>query len=202
VRQNQQPFWAGYACSVVSHNHVVEITDLLRMAHQGDRESFNQVIPLLYQELKKLSAYHLRRECGPISLQTTALVHEAYLRLAKADAGYEGRTHFFAIASRVMRQVLVDDSRARAASKRGGGVEIQVAELSVFTREREHVLIKLDDALNELERCEPVKVQLIEMRYFGGMTLDESAAFLGLTLAVVRRELRLAQAWLRRELAS
>lgn len=178
----------------------MEITELLRQAHLGDRDALDQVIPLLYQELKKIAAYHLRRESSVVSLETTALVHEAYLRLAVADPGYQNRTHFCAIASRVMRQVLVDHSRARAAAKRSGA-EIQVAELSGFGLERDDLLLRLDDALIELKRIEPLKEQLVEMRYFGGMTLEESAESLGISLAVVRRELRLAQAWLRREMA-
>lgn len=179
----------------------MEITELLRQAHAGDREALNQVIPLLYQELKKIAAYHLRRESPIAKIETTALVHEAYMRLARANPSYENRTHFCAVASRVMRQVLVDHSRARAAAKRGGGTEVQVAELSGFGLERDDLLLRLDDALLALSRFEPLKTQLIEMRYFGGMTLEECAEFLGVSLAIVRRELRLAQAWLRREIA-
>lgn len=179
----------------------MEVTELLRQAQAGDAEALKQVIPLLYQELKKIAAYHLRRETASVKLETTALVHEAYLRLASADPAYENRSHFCGVASRVMRQVLVDHARARRAVKRGPGSEIQIVELGDLGGEREELFLRLDDALNTLAQSEPRKAELIELRYFGGMTLEESADYLGISIATIRRELRLAQAWLRRELA-
>ncbi|MBI4910002.1 MAG: sigma-70 family RNA polymerase sigma factor [Acidobacteria bacterium] len=178
------------------------ITERLRQAQTGGRDALQQVIPCLYLELKKIAAYHLRRESAAWRLGTTALVHEAYLRLASADRRYENRVHFCGIASRVMRQVLVDQSRARNAAKRGAGCEIQVAELADLGRQREGLFARLDDALHELSLSDPRKTELLELRYFGGLTLEESAEYLGISVATVRRELRLAQAWLRRELAS
>jgi RNA polymerase sigma factor (TIGR02999 family) len=180
----------------------VEVTELLRQAQAGDREALNQVIPLLYLELKKIAAYHLRRENPGDKLQTTALVHEAYMRLASVSPAYENSTHFCGVASRIMRQVLVDHARARGAAKRGAGCEVSVAELSELGGQREDLFLRLDDALNALNESDPLKTQLIEMRYFSGMTLEESAEYLGISISTIRRELRLAQAWLRRELAS
>jgi len=178
----------------------VEVTELLRRAHDGDAGALKQVIPLLYLELKKIAAWHLRREGAGNKLETTALVHEAYLRLASADPAYENRSHFCGVASHVMRQVLVDHARARHAAKRGAGLEIQLADFD-FGDQREDVFLRLDDALNTLAQSEPRKAELIELRYFGGLTLEESAEYLDISIATVRRELRLAQAWLRRELA-
>ena len=114
----------------------MEVTELLRQAQAGDREALNQVIPLLYLELKKIAAYHLRRENGGDKLQTTALVHEAYMRLASANPAYENRSHFCGVASHVMRQVLVDQARARGAAKRGAGCEINMAELGDLGQQR------------------------------------------------------------------
>jgi len=128
-------------------------------------------------------------------------VHEAFLRLARGrQPSYENRSHFFGIASRLMRQVLVDLARARAADKRSG-VEIQLADLPDIGRDPDESIRMMDDALERLARTDPVKVRLIEMRYFGGMTAEESATVLSMSVHVVRRELRLGQAWLRREMA-
>ena len=179
----------------------MQITDLLQRVHDGDRQALDVIIPLVYEELKKLAAGHLRREGKARSLETTALVHEAFLRLARGrQPSYENRSHFFGIASRLMRQVLVDLARARAADKRSG-VEIQLADLPDIGRDPDESIRMMDDALERLARTDPVKVRLIEMRYFGGMTAEESATVLSMSVHVVRRELRLGQAWLRREMA-
>jgi len=179
----------------------MQITDLLQRVHDGDQQALDVIIPLVYEELKKLAAGHLRREGKARSLETTALVHEAFLRLARGrQPSYENRSHFFGIASRLMRQVLVDLARARAADKRSG-VEIQLADLPDIGRDPDESIRMMDDALERLARTDPVKVRLIEMRYFGGMTAEESATVLSMSVHVVRRELRLGQAWLRREMA-
>ena len=134
-------------------------------------------------------------------LQTTALVHEAYMRLAgTSQPEYENRSHFYSVASRIMRQILVDHARERCAAKRGGGNEIQIAELDLFGVQRGDILLRLDDALTSLNESDPAKTHLIEMRYFGGMTNEECAEVTGVSIHTVKREMRLAQAWLRREL--
>jgi RNA polymerase sigma factor (TIGR02999 family) len=180
----------------------MELTELLQRVHAGERQALDTVIPLVYDELKKLAAAHLRRERAARPLQTTALVHEAFLRLANGRHPlYESRAHFYGIASRLMRQVLVDAARARAAEKRGAAAEIAVAELPELGYQPDRALLALDGALQQLGRTNPLKVQLIEMRFFGGMTAEESAEALSLSVHLVRRELRLAQAWLRREMA-
>lgn len=181
----------------------MQITGLLQRVHDGDQQALQAVIPLVYDELKKLAAGHLRREGKARSLETTALVHEAFLRLAGGrHPSYENRSHFYGIASRVMRQVLVDLARARATEKRSAMQEVQLTEIPELGRQPDSSLLVMDEALERLTRTDPLKVQLIEMRYFGGMTAEESATVLSISVHVVRRELRLAQAWLRREMAS
>jgi RNA polymerase sigma factor (TIGR02999 family) len=180
----------------------MQITELLQRVHDGDQQALNTVIPLVYDELKKLAAGHLRREGKARDLETTALVHEAFLRLAHGQQpSYENRSHFYGIASRLMRQVLVDSARARAAEKRSAMEEVQIAEIPDIGGQPDKSLLIMDEALERLGRTDPLKVQLIEMRYFGGMTAEESATAMGMSVHVVRRELRLAQAWLHREMA-
>ncbi|MBZ5603608.1 MAG: RNA polymerase subunit sigma-70 [Acidobacteriia bacterium] len=179
----------------------MEITDLLHRVHGGDQDALNSLIPLVYGELKKLASIRLRGEIKAEPLETTALVHEAFLRLAGGDhPAYENRAHFYGIASRLMRQVLVDFARTRAAGKRGGG-EIQIANPGNAGRPPDANMLVMDRALERLGETDPLKVRLIEMRYFGGMTAEESAEALSISVHIVRRELRLAQAWLKKELA-
>ena len=180
----------------------MELTEMLQRVHTGERQALDAIIPLVYDELKKLAAAHLRRERAACPLETTALVHEAFLRLAGSRHPlYENRSHFYGIASRLMRQILVDAARARSAEKRGAQAEIAVAQLPEIGYHPDRALLVLDEALDRLGRTNPLKVQLIEMRFFGGMTAEESAEALSLSVHLVRRELRLAQAWLRREMA-
>ena len=179
----------------------MQITELLQRVYAGDPQAIDVVIPLVYEELKKLAAGHLRRERGTRALDTTALVHEAFLRLARGrQPFYENRSHFYGIASRLMRQVLVDLARARSTEKRGAMTEVPLTELPDLGRHPDESLLIIDDALQRLSRTDPLKVQLIEMRYFGGMTAEESATVLSISVHVVRRELRLAQAWLQKEI--
>ncbi len=180
----------------------MEITDLLRRAHDGDDDALKAVIPLVYDELKRLASSHLRRERSPGSVQTTVLVHEAFLRLAGSRLpACENRSHFFGIAARVMRQVLVDMARARRATKRGPGLELPLADLPDLGAPKDDAFLALDDALNRLAAESPVKGQVIDLRFFAGLTAEESAEALSLPVHTVRRELRLAKAWLHRELA-
>jgi RNA polymerase sigma-70 factor, ECF subfamily len=180
----------------------MDITELLQRVHSGDQEALNEVIPLVYSELKKLAAAHLRREGDAQPLETTALVHEAFLRMAGArHPPYENRSHFYGIASRLMRQVLVDGARARSAEKRSSAAEVALTDIPDLGHQRDGTLLALDDALERLASTDALKVQLVEMRYFGGMTAEESAEALSMSAHTVRRELRLAQAWLRKEIA-
>jgi RNA polymerase sigma factor (TIGR02999 family) len=179
-----------------------QITTLLQRLESGDRDALDAVIPLVYDELKKLAKSHLRREGKAVPLETTALVHEAFLRLAGGrHPSYENRAHFFGIASRLMRQVLVDVARSKAADKRAGQ-EVPLADVSGQKPQPYRQLLALDDALGRLGKADPLQGRLIEMRFFGGMTAEESAMALSLPVHGVRRKLRLAQAWLRKEMCS
>jgi RNA polymerase sigma factor (TIGR02999 family) len=179
----------------------MEITELLHRVRAGDPDALRTVVPLVYDELKKLASARLRREGRAVSLETTALVHEAFLRLAGGrHPNYENRSHFFGIASRVMRQVLVDLARSRNTEMRDVRQEVRLMEIPDLGRQPD-ALLQMNEALERLARSDELKVQLIEMRYFGGMTAEESADVLSISVHVVRRELRLAQAWLRNEMA-
>ena len=180
----------------------MQITELLQRVHAGDEEALHTVIPLVYEELKKLAAAHLRHEGRARSFETTALVHEAFLRLAAGKhPSYESRSHFFGIASKLMRQILVDGARARKTGKRNAMAEVQLAEIPDVGMKPDDLILQIDEALQRLAREDPLKVQLIEMRYFGGMTAEECATVLSVSVHVVRHELRLAQAWLHKEVA-
>jgi RNA polymerase sigma-70 factor, ECF subfamily len=179
----------------------MEITQLLQRLQDGDSDAMNVVIPLVYDNLKNLARSHLRREANQLQLETTALVHEAYLRLARGrHPSYENRLHFYGIASRLMRQILIDSARRRAAEKRSAVKEVAVAVLPDRARERSQPLLILDEALQRLERVDPQKVQIVEMHFFGGMTAEETSKELSLPVGTIRRELRVAHAWLRREM--
>jgi RNA polymerase sigma factor (TIGR02999 family) len=181
----------------------MQITRLLQRVQTGEREALDDLIPLVYDELKKLARVRLRREPGPIRLETTALVHEAFLKLARGrHPSYENRVHFYGIASRLMRQVLVDTARGRAAEKRGAARELALAELPDWAPQASRSVLAINDALKQLEKTDSLKAQLIEMSYFGGLTAEESSLALTKPIHIVRRELRLAKAWLRKEMAS
>jgi RNA polymerase sigma factor (TIGR02999 family) len=180
----------------------MQITNLLQRVYRGDQDALRTVIPLVYGELKKLASGHLRREGSVRPLDTTALVHETFLRLAQGQhPSYENRSHFYGIASKLMRQILVDLARARAAEKRSAMAEVALADIPDLGCQPDESLLAMDEALQRLARTDPLKVQLIEMRYFGGMTAEESATVLSISVHSVRRELRLAQAWLHKQMA-
>jgi RNA polymerase sigma factor (TIGR02999 family) len=179
------------------------VPQLLERLCGGDQSVLNELVTALYAELRRIAARHLRAERPEHTLQTTALVHEAYLRLfADTPRQFADRVHFLAVASRVMRQVLVDYARSRATKKRGGAFAWTTslaldAEAGVDRLE----ILELDRALEALTREDKSLTQLVEMRYFGGMTAEETAEALGQSVHIVRHDLRLAQAWLRRELS-
>ncbi len=181
----------------------MELTQLLQRLQDGDQDAINIVMPLVYEELKKLASSNLRRHNGNIPLETTSLVHEAFLKMARGShPSYENRAHFYGIASRVMRQVLIDTARAMAAEKRGPGQEIALADVPDPAPPSNRPLLAIEDALQKLEKTDPLKARVIEMRYFAGMTAKESSEALTIPVHTVRRELRLAEAWLRKEIAS
>ena len=177
------------------------ITVLLSRMNGGDREAFNELVPLVYHELHRIAQGYLRREMHDSTMQPTALIHEAYLRLAEYNGvEYQSRKHFFALAARVMRRILVDHARARYAIKRGARLTVSLEPNADFVAEPDDIILSLDDALNALALEDEAKARLVEMRFFAGMTADEIAACIDVPVRVVRRDLREAQMWLRREI--
>jgi RNA polymerase sigma factor (TIGR02999 family) len=180
-----------------------QITGLLHRWGEGDPQALDLLVPILYDRLRRVA--HERRRSAPAeqSLNTTALVHEAYLRLVDTpNPSLRDRGHFLALASRVMRCLLADHARARMAAKRGGGVaSLEFREELWASDEELEGLAELDEALRRLEALEPRQSRILEQRYFGGLSLEETAEATGLSLATVKRELRSARAWLLAELA-
>jgi RNA polymerase sigma factor (TIGR02999 family) len=177
------------------------ITVLLSRVNGGDREAFDHLVPLVYHELHRIAEGYLRRESQHHTLQPTALIHEAYLKLVEyGGSDYQNRKHFFAIAARVMRRILVDHARARYAAKRGADVTVALDNNSDYAPERDKIVICLDDALEALAGQDDAKARLVEMRFFGGMTAEEISDCVAMPVHVVRRELRTAQIWLRQEI--
>jgi len=179
-----------------------EVTRLLKRWSAGDERARDELIPLVYDRLRQFAHQRLRSAPGEHSLNTTALVHEAYLRLVDAPhVDLPDRAHFLALASRVMRNLLVDRVRARTAAKRGGGkTQLELDEALWFSDEKLDSATELDEALTRLEALSPRQGRLLQHRYFGGLSLEESAAALGVSLATAKRELRSARAWLALEL--
>lgn len=180
-----------------------EVTGLLQRWSAGDLRARDQLIPLVYDRLRRLAHQRLRNRPGDTSLSTTELVHEAYLRLADASPlDLPDRAHFLALASQVMRNLLVDRARARTAAKRGGGkAPLELDETLWVSDENLDRVTELDEALTHLEAVSLRQSQLLQHRYFGGLSLEESATALGVSLATVKRELRSARAWLALELS-
>lgn len=180
-----------------------DVTVLLQQWTNGDTEALGQLLPMVYGELQRLANYHLQRERCAQTLQATALVHEAYLRLAgQQDKEWKNRGHFLAVCSQLLRQVLVDMARARQAAKRGSGAarvdfEVAVAGMGTTT---DSELIALNDALAELARLDPVKAQIVDLKYFGGFGVEEIAAMLEISSPTVKRYWAVAKAWLYNEL--
>ena len=184
----------------MSSDHT-EVTRLLGQWRQGDAGALQRLLPLIYDELHALARRHMLGERPDHTLQTTALIHEAYLRLCGADVTWEGRVHFLAVAAQTMRRVLVDHARARGREKRGGGaVPVTLDDALVVSPERPDDILALDEALARLSSLDERKAHAVELHYFGGLTYDETAAALGISAATVDRELRMAKAWLYKEL--
>ena len=182
-----------------------DVTGLLLAWGRGDQSAADRLVPAVYEELRRHAERAMRREGGEHTLQATALVHESYLRLVdQRRVEWRNRAHFFAIASTVMRRILVDHARARLTAKRGGGaVPVSLAGAQPATPEGtdEADLLALHDALEKLAALDPDQARLVELRYFGGLTIEETAEALSVSPATVKREWALARAWLRRELA-
>jgi RNA polymerase sigma factor (TIGR02999 family) len=180
-----------------------QVTQLLIEWKNGDSKAIERLTPIVYDELRRLAAYYLRAEHAANTLQPTALVHEAYLRLvAQNMPDWECRSQFFGVAAHLMRQILVDHARRHHSEKRGSGlIHVPLDEAPSFAPGKSNEIVALDDALTTLSDVDPRKAKIVELRYFGGFSVEETAQALNVSVATVGREQRLAEAWLHRELA-
>lgn len=174
------------------------ISKLLIDWRDGDATALDRLVPLVYRELRRLAGYYMRRQRADHTLQTSALINEAYLRLIDhKNMRWENRAHFYAVAAQAMRRILVDHARSRGYAKRGGGaLKVSFDEAVIGAQERGAELIALDDALKDLAAIDPRKAQVVELRYFGGLSVDETAEVIGVSSVTIMREWRSAKGWL------
>jgi RNA polymerase sigma factor (TIGR02999 family) len=177
-----------------------DVTRLLQAWSEGDADARDRLIPVVYDELRRRASAHLRRERRDHTLRPTDLVHETYLRLCEQNAAWQNREQFFGVASRLMRRILVDHARARGAAKRGRALRVTLVEGLVGAAVEEPDLLDLDAALEELQGLDGRQASLVELRFFGGLTLEEAASALGISRATANREWAMAKAWLYRRL--
>lgn len=177
------------------------VTQILLEWRRGKQEALGQLMPVVYDELRRLAAYYMRRERSEHTLQPTALVNEAFLRLVEVKISWQDRAHFFAVAARLMRRLLVDHARAQRRDKRGAdGVRVELEQAENVSTTPSWDLVALDEAMTRLAEFDPRKSEIIELHFFGGLNNDEVAETLGISRATVQRDLRLAKAWLKHEL--
>lgn len=178
-----------------------QVTELLLHWRQGDEAALRALVPLVYKELRRLAHYYLRSERRDHTLQSTELVHEAYLRLVGGQAAPQNRAHFIAVASRLMRQILVDYARGRGASKRDGGQRITITSVDEMPVDGDVELLALDNALNDLSRIDERQGKIVEMKFFGGLSAPEIAEALEISRATVDRDWATARVWLHRQMS-
>jgi RNA polymerase sigma factor (TIGR02999 family) len=179
-----------------------EVTSLLLEYAQGSQEAADKLIPVVYEELKRLARNYMRREDPCHTLQTTALVHEAYLKLVRQkDVNWQGRAHFIGVAAQLMRRILIDHAKGRLREKRGGEqVVVPLNEALTFSPERSEEILKLDEALVRLSKLDARQSRIVELRFFGGLSIEETAEFLKISPKTVKRDWTVAKTWLRSEL--
>jgi RNA polymerase sigma factor (TIGR02999 family) len=179
-----------------------QVSELLATWNKGDAEAREALMPLVYNELRKLAASHLRRERSDHTLQPTALVHELYLRLAEQkNVRWQDKKHFFGVTTQLMRRILVDHARSHIADKRGSGIpKASLNEAIAMSRERPAELLALDESLTQLASADPQQGRIVELRIFAGLTIEQTAQVLGISPATVKRDWNLAKAWLLREI--
>jgi RNA polymerase sigma factor (TIGR02999 family) len=180
------------------------VTQLLLEVSGGDRSAVDELLPLVYRELKRLAGAQLRNERPGHTLQPTALVHEAYIKLVdQRDVSWQNRAHFMGVAAQVMRRILMDYARTRNREKRGSGVRpVALDEALVVSEDRSSELVEIDEALTRLEQMDPRQAKVVELRFFGGLSVEETAEVMGISTPTVKREWAMAKAWLRRELTA
>lgn len=177
------------------------VSQLLAKWKAGDEQALRDLVPLIYEELHRLAHRYLQKERPDHTLQSTALVHEAYLRFSKQkQVGFQNRAHFFAASAQLMRQILVDYARSHRAGKRGGGYKLSIEEAPWLSEERGADLVLLDDALKGLAKLDPQQSRIVELRFFGGLSIEETAEILSVSPATVKRDWATARLWLSREM--
>jgi len=178
------------------------VSELLANWRAGDEESLRRLVPIVYNELRRLAHYHIRKERPDHTLQTTALVHEAYLCLIKQESiDFESRAHFFAVCANLMREILVQYARRRKAAKRNAGYKLTLDDANVLPQSRCVDLIALDDALNALAKLDPQQCRVVELRFFSGLSIEETSQVLGISPATVKRYWTTAKLWLHNEIS-
>ncbi|MCC7308431.1 MAG: sigma-70 family RNA polymerase sigma factor [Acidobacteria bacterium] len=174
-----------------------EITRLLEDYSNGSRDALDELLPIVYNELRRLAHTYLRNERKDITLQTTALVHEAYMKLIdQRSVDFRNRAQFFALSAQAMRRILIDNARSHRAEKRGSGLKVSLEDAGEVSAAAKDNLIELDLALNELEEFDAAQAKIVELRYFGGLTIEETAEVMKISPATVKREWTMARAWL------
>jgi RNA polymerase sigma-70 factor (ECF subfamily) len=211
LKPSEDVVWWGMRCIIRSRrkfsiisagtmSDTHEVTLLLAEWAKGNQQALDDLTPLVYRELRQLAASYLRKERQGHTLQPTALVHEAYVRLVdQTNPTWQSRSHFFGVAARLMRQILVDHARRKQAGKRAG-IKVPLDEAVSFQPERGRDLVALDSGLSALEKLDPRKCKAVELRYFGGLSMEEIALTLEVSTITVRRDLRMAEAWLHQEM--
>ena len=179
------------------------ITDLLVSYGRGDKESLDKLMPVVYDELRRQAARYLRREQPGHTLQTTALIHEAYVRLVdQRNVQWQNRAHFFGIAAQMMRRILVDHARTKKRAKRGGSdIKVSLDDATVAAKGQDLDVVAVDEALTRLAKIDEQQSRVVELRFFSGLTVEETAAVMGISPATVKRDWSMAKAWLHRELS-
>lgn len=200
VRHREKRF-SGWVIADMDVSPVSTATALLVRWKNGDSSALDQLLPVVYDELRRLARYYLQRERLGHTLQSTALVHEAYLRLVDQNVDWQSRAHFFGIAAQMMRRILVDHARARNAAKRGDGLRVTLDEKMALAEAQSLDVLALDSALVELSKLDEQQGKVVELRFFAGLSIEETAEALSISVATVKREWAMAKAWLARAMA-
>jgi RNA polymerase sigma factor (TIGR02999 family) len=201
VRHGDKRF-SGWVIADMDVSPVSTATALLIRWKSGDSSALDQLLPLVYDELRRLARYYLQRERSEHTLQSTALVHEAYLRLVDQNVDWQSRAHFFGIAAQMMRRILVDHARSRNAAKRGDGLKVTLDEKMALAEAQSLDVLALDSALAELSKLDAQQGKVVELRFFAGLSIEETAEAMSISVATVKREWAMAKAWLSRTMSA
>lgn len=202
LSRRREKRFSGWSITTMDVSPVSTATVLLARWKNGDSSAMDQLLPLVYDELRRLARYYLQRERSEHTLQSTALVHEAYLRLVDQNVDWQSRAHFFGIAAQIMRRILVDHARARNAAKRNDGLKVTLNEGMAFAEAQNLDVLALDRALVELAKIDEQQGKVVELRFFAGLSIEETAEAMSISAATVKREWAMAKAWLLRAMSA